>query len=219
MPLYSGGGGGDGGWSAPVVSLSVLGNGELWDISSDGFFLEDASVSSDDGSVTVFIPDLTQALGPNGLPVTQITVNTIDPPPAPEGMHILAAFAFEPSGASFNPGIEITIAFDPSEVAEGETVAIAFFNAATGAWEIVEGTVADGIATFTVNHFTVFAVLSGTADQSAPDALAPAPTATAAPAHHHSQKSGGIDPVVWAGIAVGIMLTVEILWLLFRRRS
>ena len=131
-------------------------------------------------------------------------------------MHILAAFAFEPSGASFSPGIQITIAFDPSQVAEGETVAIAFYNEATGAWETVTGTVANGIATFTIGHFTVFAVLAGPANALAP-ASTPAPTATAASATSSADESGGLSAGAWAGIAVGIILVILIVILLFMR--
>ena len=229
IPLSNnyGGGGGDTGGSSPTAGLSVLGNSQSWSISSDGYFMEDATVSSADGSVTIFISYLTRALDSNGLPITQITVNPVTPPPAPEGMHILAAFNFEPNGATFSPGIQITIAFDPAEVAEGETVAIAFYNVATGAWDFVEGTVnPDGTASFSIDHFTVFAVLAGAANSLAPEAtptpsltstVSPTPTATTA--QHHSHKSGGIDPVVWTGIAVGIMLTAEIIWLLFRRQK
>jgi hypothetical protein len=141
-------------------------------------------------------------------------------------MHILAAFDFEPDGATFSPGIQITIAFDPSQVAAGETVVIAFHNEVTGTWNFVEGTVnLDGTASFNIDHFTVFAVLAGPAGLLAPEAT-PTPTLTpdatpmptAAVVHHHSHKSGGIDTVVWVGIVVCVMLTIEILWLLLSRR-
>ena len=53
--------------------------------------------------------------------------------------------------ATFSPGIQITIAFDTSQVAEGETVAIAFYDEATGQWDFVEGTVnPDGTASFNI---------------------------------------------------------------------
>jgi hypothetical protein len=135
--------------------------------------MENASASSQDGSVTVFIPSLTQALNSNGSPVTAIIVNTIDPSPATEGMHILAAFDFKPDGATFSPGIQITIAFDPAGVAAGETAAIAFYNETAGMWEFIEGAVnPDGTASFNVNHFTVFAVLAVPAGLPVPEATA-----------------------------------------------
>ncbi|MFA5055401.1 MAG: GLUG motif-containing protein [Dehalococcoidia bacterium] len=220
VPQYDSyyGGGGDSGWMPPTAGLFVLGQGDRWELSSAGFFLDDAVVSSGDGSVTVSIPANTQALGANGLPVTEITVNLIDPPPAPEGMHILAAFSFQPSGATFSPGIEITIAFDPSEVGEGETVAIAFFNEATQSWEIVEGTVSGGTATFTIDHFTVFAVLAGPSEQAPGDEPTPTPAATNAPPAASVDESGGLSAATWVGIAVGIILVILIAILLFRRR-
>ena len=204
-------------WIPPTTELYVLGNGQSWVISPDGRFLEDASMSSQDGSVTVLIPENTRALGPGGQPVTQISVNTIDPPPAPEGMHILAAFSFEPSGATFSPGIQITITFDPSEVADGETVVIAFFNAATGAYEFIEGTISGGTATFTISHFTIFVVLAGPSGQANDDEPTPAPTDAATTAASAADESGGFSAATWAGIAVGVILVILIAIMLFIR--
>ncbi|MFA5375223.1 MAG: right-handed parallel beta-helix repeat-containing protein [Dehalococcoidia bacterium] len=212
------GGGGGGGDAGPLsASLWVTGNGRYWGITQEGVLLEDAVITSEDGSVTILIPAQTKALGPDGRPIFAITVDPIDPPPAPEGMHILAAFSFQPSGATFSPGIQITIAFDPSEVAEGETVAIAFYNEATGAWETVTGTVANGIATFTMNHFTVFAVMAGIEQQSVSDISTPAPTSTAESAASSTNGSGGLNAGAWAGIAVGVILAILIIILLFMR--
>jgi len=193
----------------------VLDNGQSWTMSSDGYFLQYATASSQDGAVTVSIPYLTQALGPDGLPVTQITVNSVDPPPAPEGMHILAAFSFQPSGATFSPGIQITITFDPSEVAEGETVAIAFFNEATQAWDFVEGTISGGTAVFDMSHFTIFVVMAG--QQQPASTTTPGPATTGVPDASPSNVSGGLSAGSWAGIAVGIILVILIAVLFFMR--
>ena len=214
-PIYNGGGGG-GDWGGPLsTSLWVIGNGRYWEVTREGIFLRDAVITSEDGSVTIFIPSQTKGLGPDGKSIFKITADPIDPPPAPEGMHILAAFDFEPDGATFSPGIQITIAFDPAEVGEGETVAIAFYNEATGVWDFVEGTVnPDGTASFNVDHFTVFAVLTDTADQSATDVTA---TPTAASAASSIHESGGISTAAWIGIAVGIILAIGILCLLLLR--
>jgi hypothetical protein len=217
-PTHTPGGGGGGDWGGPLsTSFWVIGNSRYWEVTQEGVFLRDAVITSEDGSVTIFIPSQTKGLGPDGKPIFKITADPIDPPPAPEGMHILAAFDLEPDGATFSPGIQITIAFDPTEVAAGETVAIAFYNEATGTWDFVEGTVnTDGTASFNVDHFTVFAVLTDMADQSATDAAStPAPTTTSAASH--TDESEGISTAAWIGIAVGMILAIGILCLLLLR--
>jgi len=122
---------------------------------------EDVEASSPDDAVSISIPSGTTMLGPDGQPVDDFTVSAVAPlPAAPEGGHVLAAFDFEPDGATFSPGIEITIEFDPSEVAEGEEVVIAYYDETTGEWQYITGTVSGGTATFTVTHFTIYSVLA-----------------------------------------------------------
>jgi hypothetical protein len=154
--------------------------------------------SSPEGDVTVNISAGVKILGPDGEPIDDFSVSPVDPlPDPPEGGHVLAAFDFEPDGATFSPGIDITVVFDPSEVAEGEEVVIAFLNEATGEWEFITGVVnADGTATFTVNHFSVYAVL-------AMEEAGPTPTAAPAP----SGEDQGPDWWVWV-IAVAIVLVI-----------
>jgi len=94
--------------------------------------------------------------------------------------------------------MQITIAFDPSEVAEGEEVVIGFYNEATGAWEFVTGVVnADGTATFTVNHFTIYGVLA------VPEGTVP----TATPAHNGGDE--GADWWIW--VVAGVMALVVLI--------
>jgi len=100
-------------------------------------------------------------------------------------------------------------------------VVIAFYNEATGAYEFVEGTVANGTATFYIDHFTVFALLAGTIDEPTDEtASTPAPAETDAPAAASSSisESGGLSAATWVGIAVGIILVILIAILLLRRR-
>jgi len=163
-------------------------------MNSNGVLQDDVDAESPDGGVNVHIASGTVVLGPDGQPIDDFTVDDVVPlPDPPEGGHVLAAFDFGPDGASFNPGIEITIAFDPSEVAEGEEVVIGFFNEDTGEWEFITGVVnADGTATFTVNDFCVYGVLAVPEDQGAAS----------------SDEDEGLDWWVW--VVIGVMALVVV---------
>jgi hypothetical protein len=184
-------------------------------MNAQGVLLSNVHIASPDGTVSISIPYLTKALDTNGNPLSRIEVQQIESQPTPpKGYHILAAFKFQPDGAKFDPGIQITITFDPSQVAPGETVAIAYLNDATGSWTFIEGTVnPDGTATFTVSHFTTFAVLEQLA-------ATPTPTPTPTPAPTPVADDGGIGTGAIVGIVAGILvLLAAVIWLLMRRRK
>jgi len=165
-------------------------------MNSYGVLQEEVDASSPDGSVHVHIPSGTEVLGPTGAPIDDFTVTPVDPlPDPPEGGHVLAAFDIDPDGMTFNPGIEITITFDPSEVAAGEEVVIGVLNEVTGEWEYATGIVnANGTATFTITHTTIYGVLA------VPEGTVPTP----APAQ--AGEDEGIDWWVW--VVVGVMILV-----------
>jgi|GEM_PF-4861404 len=104
----------------------------------------------------------------NGEPIDELNVVPVaSPPDAPSGSHILAAFDFTPSGATFESGVEITIVYNKSTVAAGDTVAIAFYNVSASAWQYITPPASTtdlggdmAAATFTVTHFTVYGPLT-----------------------------------------------------------
>jgi hypothetical protein len=182
------------------VPFNLFGTSGTWNANSNGVLQDDVDAESPDGSVGVHIPaGTTMLLGGQAIDDFGVSeVSSLPDPPA--GGHILAAFDFEPDGATFSPGIEITITFDPSEVAEGEEVVIAFYNEDTGSWEFVTGVVnADGTATFTVNHFSIYAVLALTEGTG--------PTPTTAPAHNGTDK----DVDWWIWVVAGVMALVVLI--------
>lgn len=174
-PPGPGGGGGGGGGGAtpppppspPSLELEV----NLWDnvssaaIDEDGVLAEDVTAASLDGRVTLVIAEGTQVLGPEGDPQVELTVETIlDPPDAPEGYHMIVAFDFGPDATTFNPSIEITLQYDQEALPEGVdevSLVIAYYDGAAGEWMFVTGEVdpAANTVTFSVNHFTLFAII------------------------------------------------------------
>ena len=202
----SGGGGGGGGGSSSMGNweICVLGQCDKTEVNSLGKILDDFMASSAD--ITVSIDKYTKMKGADGKRLAEINIEEIDTLPAPlEGYMILKAFDFNPNGAKFDPGIRINMKFDPNELELGQTVAIAYYDESTGAWQIIEGIITeDGQAVFTVDHFSVFAVMATEAVST------PAPTTTPT-----TTPSGGLGAGAWAGIAVGIFIAlVVVVWLL-----
>ena len=126
---------------------------------------------------------------------------------------MLAAFEFDPSGATFDPGITINIRFDPDDVAAGDTVVIAYYNEATGEWEFIEGTITeDGQAVFTLEHCSIYGLLASVAH-------APQPTPTATPAVTPSEGGLGTGALIGIIIAVLVVLALIIYFVLGKKRG
>ena len=146
---------------AHEVHYNINGSTGTWNLSSSGVLLEDVIAWSPAKEVYVNISAGATLLGPDGGPIDDFSASALDPlPDPPEGSHVLAAFDFEPDGATFSSGIEITIAFNSSAVPAGKKVQIAFYNESAGSWQYITGTVTNGRATFTVYHFTTYGLLT-----------------------------------------------------------
>jgi hypothetical protein len=136
-----------------------------WLLNDQGYLQKAVDATSLDGTMTIQIPLGAKIVDADGKPLTQISVTPIAPPDdAPEDYQILKSFNFNPDGAEFYPGMTITISVDTAEVADGETLVLAFYNETNSCWEFIFGVDnGDGTATFTLNHFSVYSLMSGSA--------------------------------------------------------
>ena len=199
----TGGGGGGGGSSVENWEICVLGQCDKTEVNSLGKIMDEFRASSTDRDISVYIAEYTKMKGADGKRLAGINIEEIDTPPAPPaGYVVLKAFDFNPDGATFDPGIQITITFDPSQVAPGETVVIAYYNETTGEWQFIEGTVTeDGQAVFVIEHCSIFGVLA-----SVVPALQPTPTA--APAV--TPSGGGLGAGALIGIVIGVLVVLAL---------
>jgi hypothetical protein len=177
-------------------TTDMCGSSGSWIISSAGVMQNNVSVSCSDGNASVYIPAGTKLLAENGSMLSGMSMEKMTPlPEAPEGKTILAAFDFDPDGATFDPGIQITIDYDPAllpEGATGENLVLGIYNEATGTYTYITGTVdlVNNTITFTITHFSIFALMAPTEPEptATPTAtptstptqtVSPTPTATA----------------------------------------
>ena len=166
-------------------------------LSSDGILQQNVILSALDGMMTISISNGTELLDISGHPLTSISVTPIEPPAEPpEDYHILKSFNFDPDGAEFDPGITVTISFDPSDVAEGETLVLAFYNETTDEWEFISGTDnGDGTATFFLTHFSAYSLM------------------------HDTVEDNSMGIWIWVLIGIGALLALLVVILLIRLRQ
>jgi len=119
--------------------------------------VEDVYSSSIDGAISIYIPQGTIMKGPDGGMVTLISTSLPHPyPTPPKGYAIVEAFEFQPTDATFDPAINITVNTNQS------TPSIASYNPANNEWTFLEGVIDldRHEITFNVNHFSIYAILA-----------------------------------------------------------
>ena len=167
-PVISGGGGfsgspiggGGGTVSGPgVISLSPY-------ISYDGHFNLAAVVNSDDSDVSLSFAKGVLARTTDDNALKSIKIVVIDSPAAaPSGSQFIGlVYEMTPDGATFSPGITLTIFYDPATLPEGidpNSLKIAVFNTTTSAWETLQSTInkADSSITATIEHLSVYTIV------------------------------------------------------------
>lgn len=208
---YGGGGGGGGGSGAPtnqnwgvcIDGNCDRGNVNFWGTTLDNFW----AVSND---ISIYIPKYTDMKGPENSRLTGFNAYEIDDPPSPpSGYQVLAAFNFDPDGATFDPGITINIKFDEGDIPAGKTPVIAYYNETKGEWEFIEGTIQDGQAVFTITHCSIYGLLVQ---------AAPAPTSTPSggtPTPAPTDDGGGLGIGAIIGIVIAALVVLAIVVYIF----
>jgi hypothetical protein len=219
-------------YASRQVDADIMGAISSWAMDNDGALLLNTNESSPNGNLNINISSGTVMLDKDGQPLVNLSVTAVDPLPAPpEGGHVLAAFNFQPDGATFTPGIQLTLAYDPSAIPNGMDENDLFpgiYNDETGEWQSLNGTVnaEKNTITFTVTHFTIFAVLAlpeaiPTITPEPTPTTIPTPTRTSTPTPTPVEKN---ETPFWLWIVLGLdsALTLVIMAAIFiiaNRRS
>lgn len=215
QPSVSGGGGGGGGGGQASIQVrfwDALGNPIKGSINSKGMLLQNISAKSKDGAVTLNISKGTTFLTCANKVFTEILINPGNASlPNASGYSIVKAYEFKPNCAVFNKSVTITMAYNTSALPAGfneSKLAVAFYNTNASKWDLISGTVNSTAhkITFSINHFTTFAIL-------APDAATPTPTTppTITPTPTPTTSGGGLGAGAWAGIGIAIAVVLAII--------
>jgi len=137
---------------APVLVVDVQGTVARYPVTLDGKLLVNATTTSPDGLITLFIPSGCPVLNADSTPaylnqdpdVFSIVAADLA---APAGSTILTACQIQPAGVIFSCDATIVMQYDPNKLPAGATPVIAAYNAASGQWTDLEtaGYVAGGV--------------------------------------------------------------------------
>jgi len=167
-PSIGGGGGSTGSLPINVGTIHVANN---------GFVLDDVEVQSTDMQTSLSIPQGTTAKDKNGNALRTVRIDPLsNVPPLPENNNIIGIpYEFSPSGATFNPAIEISFKYD--DIPDNTYLTIVFWNGSQ--WiELTDVVVKDGMVIGKTTHFTKFALISVPKPIITPTVVTATPTAT-----------------------------------------
>jgi uncharacterized membrane protein len=158
VTVYSGGSGGGG---LPAGATSVVDF-----INPDGMFTTEVNALSANHLVRITIPVNTVGLNQTGQPLYQIYITETATTPAVSEDNAIVGLAYEigPSGATFDPPINLTFVYDDSMLPAGvneENLVIATWQG--GEWIELDGCTIDSVnntISVPVSHFSVFTVMT-----------------------------------------------------------
>jgi len=134
---------------------------------AQGVITNEMSAVSEDGNCAVSLAKGVKVLDRDGFPLGEIRIIPLENPPAfPSGTNLIGlAYSLTPEGATFRPGITLSIKYDPTKLTNGATeedIIIVWWDPATSAWVKIEGGALDKnrhtIST-AISHFSFYAVI------------------------------------------------------------
>ena len=158
-----GGGGSGGGGSSARVDLTDFTSSGVITLNSSGATTTSYIIESADKNCTIQIAGGTKLVDASGIPLTSLTHGIpATVPDAPANVGVLSAQELGPSGARFDPAINLTLTYDQTKLSSGineETPYIAFWDGTnwTALPTVLDTTLSE--ATASITHFTIFAVM------------------------------------------------------------
>jgi len=145
------------------VEIEVVRNIEI----TANFALDFIEFTSEDRVLNIIIPAETTALNGEDKPLTSVEFTVADTlPPVQQGSIIEPAYNLEPTGATFDPPVTLTWAYETADIPEGvaeEDLVIAYYDENGGEWVELEDSEVDpeqGIITVPIADLSTFAVLA-----------------------------------------------------------
>jgi len=222
------------------VETNLFGIEERIRISDEGEILETIEATSEDGMLTLTIPDGTIALDEDGNPLEGLEAAVDETPPdPPEDAYIIGlAYDFGPDGATFDPAITLEYTYDPGALPEGvaeENLVLAYYDEDADEWvelDCVVDTVNNTI-TASVEHFTIFAIIGAVTPPEEEEVVPPEEEEVVPPEEEEvvlppeeevvppEEVVPAKPPINWpvvGGIIAGVIVVGLLIFFLVRRR-
>jgi len=145
------------------TKTNLFGVGKSYRISRTGEILKTIEATSEDGMLTMTIPEGTIALDKDGKRLASLeTAVDESPPDPPEDAHVIGlAYDFDPVGATFDPPLTMEYTYDPDALPDVADLFLAYYDEEAGEWVELPCTVdpVNHTITASVAHFTTFAII------------------------------------------------------------
>ncbi len=160
----------------PAGIKKVIGNSFV----TASFAPRNTEFTSDDGNLSIIIPQETAALVEGEEPLTSVEFAVVEPPPLPEQASLIGlAYDLSPEGATFSPPVTINWNYDPADIPAGLAEAdlvIVRYDEETGNWEelLTEANLEAYALSASLDHFSTVALLGYKSSPTPAQTLTPA---------------------------------------------
>ena len=165
---------------------------------------------SDDGALDIIIPDGTDALDEDGLPLSEVEFNVIKKPPQDQEVNIIGrVYELEPDGATFDPPITLIWRYDPADIPEeftAEEMIIVYYDSESSGWIGLDSNVTPEktVITAPIEHLSTFALAVPSASPSSPP---PTLETTAATFTVSSMSISPVEVSTGESVDISVLLT------------
>lgn len=146
------------------LTVNMLGEVSKWSISYDGRLLETVDITSQDGKINIYVSKNTLCTDKEGKRLKELLIaREEEAPPLPANTTLIGqAYDVSPDGATFDPYLKLTLAYEEEDIPEGveeEQLYIAYYNTGWVPLESVVDTESNEVSA-EVTHFTIFAIMA-----------------------------------------------------------
>ncbi|MBN1188463.1 MAG: hypothetical protein JXA46_01810, partial [Dehalococcoidales bacterium] len=186
-----GGGGGGGNISAAEVFLSGLTSTAILQVDNNGIAQNSVQLKTLDGKVILEISQNCKLITSYNSALTILTAAVLDSPPVPlSGEIVILSYDFGPEGAKFDPGVILTMNYDPETLPEKvieKDLCLAYYDGTK--WQSLEGKTDIQAKTVSANITQCSSVgLIGQFNETEPTIITPTPS-IAVPSSTPSSKN------------------------------
>jgi len=146
------------------AEVNMLGETSKWSISYGGRLLQTVNITANEDKIAIYIPRNTFCLDEKGNRLKELAIKVEEEVPEPSEDYLILgkAYDFSPGGATFDPYLKLTLAYEEEDIPEELTeddLYIAYYNTD---WIPINSIIdiERNRISVDVTHFTLFAIIA-----------------------------------------------------------
>ena len=150
--------------SSYYAKVNILGETSKWSISYGGRLLNAVNIASNDGKIAIYIPRNTRCLDEKGKGLKELAIEVEEEVPEPSEDYLISgkAYRFSPGGATFDPYLKLTLAYEEEDMPEGLTEDDLYIAYCNTDWVLCDSIIdiERNRISADVTHFSLFAIMA-----------------------------------------------------------